>query len=434
MGRSRMGWSMRAVIVAVALAGGAGAVRADRDVNSIDTARAFGWQGLTQFYSNGNGGFTVKNNAGNFTTATLTSAGDMTFAGTLASGAITSTGNVYAGASSQIGWTGRARITSAADSTITFAASGGFTLATLDSGGAFAPVSISASGDITSGAILSGKRATLATGTITTSQPIVSGTQTWNAGGVAFDADLIDVTNTASAATSTLIHRKVGGSTVFKVDKTANATLATAASQYCTLTLQGSDRGGTIAAAVNGLEITSSSGLYCQRLAIGSAWATNMDVVLTRAGSGILSQVNGANAQEFRVANTTNEHAGIQWFSGVAYFGSNVTSGGTQRAVVFGTAGAANASIRTNSTVRWDCDASNGHWLPAAPDVYDVGSTSQRIRDLSQARFHYLKETATTPTPVADTAIVYSKDSGGGKTQLMVMFPTGAAQQLSIEP
>lgn len=44
-----------------------------------------------------------------------------------------------------------------------------------------------------------------------------------------------------------------------------------------------------------------------------------------------------------------------------------------------------------------------------------------------------LKETVTPPSGVADQAILFAQDNGAGKTQLMVQFPTGAAQQVAIE-
>ena len=41
----------------------------------------------------------------------------------------------------------------------------------------------------------------------------------------------------------------------------------------------------------------------------------------------------------------------------------------------------------------------------------------------------------TAPTaPAANNAILFLQDNGAGKTQLMVLFPTGAAQQVAIEP
>ena len=45
----------------------------------------------------------------------------------------------------------------------------------------------------------------------------------------------------------------------------------------------------------------------------------------------------------------------------------------------------------------------------------------------------YNKQTAP-GAPAADTAIVYVDDNGAGKLRLMVRFPSGAAQQIAIEP
>lgn len=53
--------------------------------------------------------------------------------------------------------------------------------------------------------------------TITTSNPVQSFTQTWNAGAVAFTGWKINITNTASAAASKPFDVQVGGATVFSV-------------------------------------------------------------------------------------------------------------------------------------------------------------------------------------------------------------------------
>lgn len=45
-----------------------------------------------------------------------------------------------------------------------------------------------------------------------------------------------------------------------------------------------------------------------------------------------------------------------------------------------------------------------------------------------------LPERASAPAAVANSVIVYAIDNGAGKTQLMAIFPTGAAVQLAIEP
>lgn len=66
---------------------------------------------------------------------------------------------------------------------------------------------------------------TFAAGTLTASKP-AGITQTWNAGGVTFTALDVNVTDTASASDSLLIDLRVGGSSVFSVDKAGNASCA----------------------------------------------------------------------------------------------------------------------------------------------------------------------------------------------------------------
>lgn len=63
---------------------------------------------------------------------------------------------------------------------------------------------------------------TLTGATVTTSQPILNLSQTWNAGGVTFTGYKFNVTDTASAAASLLMDLQLGGVSQFKVDKAGN--------------------------------------------------------------------------------------------------------------------------------------------------------------------------------------------------------------------
>jgi len=78
-------------------------------------------------------------------------------------------------------------------------------------------------------------------GTVTTSIPVLDGTQTWNASGITFTGYKLNITNTASAAGSLLQDLQVGGNSIFYVDKTGNTeqkngTSATASRVYNTYT------------------------------------------------------------------------------------------------------------------------------------------------------------------------------------------------------
>jgi hypothetical protein len=70
------------------------------------------------------------------------------------------------------------------------------------------------------------KRATLTHGAITTDIKTLDSTVTWNAGGVAFTAWKLNVTNTASAAGSLLLDLQVGGTSQFSIRKDSLLTMA----------------------------------------------------------------------------------------------------------------------------------------------------------------------------------------------------------------
>lgn len=55
-------------------------------------------------------------------------------------------------------------------------------------------------------------------GTVTVSTPVLDVSQTWNAGAVTFVGLNVDITNTASAAASSLFNFKVGGTSIFRLE------------------------------------------------------------------------------------------------------------------------------------------------------------------------------------------------------------------------
>jgi hypothetical protein len=83
--------------------------------------------------------------------------------------------------------------------------------------------------------------------TITTSQPVLNLSQTWNASGVAFTGLLFTATNTASDQFSKLIDLKVGANTVFQVSRFPNMTVASAGTNF----FDASTSALSLAAAVN---------------------------------------------------------------------------------------------------------------------------------------------------------------------------------------
>ena len=66
---------------------------------------------------------------------------------------------------------------------------------------------------------------TIAGGTVTVSTPLISATQTWNAGGVTFTGLKANFTDTASASASLLMDLQVGSASKFSVSKAGLVTL-----------------------------------------------------------------------------------------------------------------------------------------------------------------------------------------------------------------
>lgn len=163
---------------------------------------------------------------------------------------------------------------------------------------------------------------TLSSGTITTSQPILDLSQTWNASGVTFTGLKFNATSTASASASLLLDLQVGGTSKFKVDKTGAGTFAGAVSGASYIAA------GSYLQAGTGLALPSTSGW----IQIGS------DTTLTRDAANTLALRNTTNAQTFRVYNTYTdasnyERFAVTWSSDVAY--ARAQNAGTGSARLF---------------------------------------------------------------------------------------------------
>ena len=60
--------------------------------------------------------------------------------------------------------------------------------------------------------------------------------------------------------------------------------------------------------------------------------------------------------------------------------------------------------------------------IPAGTSQVEVGNGVQ------------FTEMTAPSAPAANKVILFAQDNGAGKTQLMALFPSGAAQQVAIEP
>lgn len=260
------------------------------------------------------------------------------------------------------------------------------------------------SGNLTSGIF------TPATGTITTSQPAISVTQTWNASGVTFEGILADFTSTASAAASLAINLKVGGASIFGVGKLGVVTAAaagaynfigrgglsaTADGAFSLLANDGTTKGSLRVGTVNfgtASSIAADSSLYITANSVlvsyiddssmrlkssvvfgwGSAAATTtIDVPLLRHAARSLALRDAANAMELRISNTytdaSNYETGLiswQTTANVLTIGTAKAGTGADRAVNFIMGGVTQFSL-----------PASGVWNVSFPGTATVSST-----------------------------------------------------------
>ena len=193
---------------------------------------------------------------------------------------------------------------------------------------------------------------TISGATVTSSKPLLDLSQTWNAGGVAFSALKLNVTDTASANGSLLLDLQVGGVSKFNISKIGSLTAA-----------------GSISAYSSGLWSVSDSG--------GIFLGASSDVVLKRDAANTLALRNGANAQTFNIYNTytdaSNYERGFIGFSSNAFYIQTQAAGtGTasdlyirsaSNSLYFGTGGAQNWQI------------SSGNLLASTDNTVDIGSS-----------------------------------------------------------
>jgi len=78
--------------------------------------------------------------------------------------------------------------------------------------------------------------------------------------------------------------------------------------------------------------------------------------------------------------------------------------------------------------------SSGGHLNPSLNDnTHDIGTGSQDPRRLFLTQYVSMEE-MTAPTGVSNKALLYAEDNGSGKTRLVVIFGSGAAQVIATEP
>lgn len=183
---------------------------------------------------------------------------------------------------------------------------------------------------------------TNALGTITASTPLTL-TQTWNNAAVTFTGALVNVTDTASNASSLLMDLQVGGSSKVSVRKDGRLTVDKQInSSQSVLEI--------LAGGAFGISIGSVVWCHKNTLEIGGS----ADVDLNREAADTLSLRRSTNPQTFRVYNTYTdasnyERAKIAWESNVLRIGTEKAGTGSARALELQTDGTTRLTVASAS-------------------------------------------------------------------------------------
>ena len=255
----------------------------------------------------------------------------------------------------------------------------------------------------------------------------------WADGATTFTAIKMDVTDTASASGSLLMDLQVGGASRFKVAKTGTTTFGNSA-----VIIDGPS--GTITAAST---ISINSG----------AFRFLADTFLVRDAAGVLAQRNGTNAQTFNLYNTYTdasnyERGFFRYVSNTLEIGHEAAgTGSANRLIVIkGQSGTAldvvsggTVAMRVGVGITAFTAAMGVGATAPSPDfnfvrrAAGIAAVASNIAGTAGAAVEFLEQTAPA-APAADRVRIYAEDDGAGKTRLMALFPTGAAQQIAIEP
>ena len=187
--------------------------------------------------------------------------------------------------------------------------------------------------------------------------------------------------------------------------------------------------------------------------------SSTIDTILARDNPGVLALRNGANAQTFRVYNTTDgtnfERFSLSWVSNAMELTMEKGGTGANRDARFVLTGALALATSSSSNdiayigsssfglasavgIRWasGTNAGSGHDVSIGRSAAGVLAVRDGISPLSSAggAAIELKEQTAPAAPAANAVRIYAEDNGSGKTRLMALFATGAAVQIAVEP
>lgn len=257
------------------------------------------------------------------------------------------------------------------------------------------------------------KAITVASHTHTTSNPAIDVAQTWNAAGVTFTGWKLNVTDTASASASLLADYQVGGVSKFSVDKSGNMVSSAAGSLSSLIMAKAYISGSSGFIFKIGFTNSSSFDISYD----GTSWTmpsgTRLVAPIVRAGTAATgASLNCDAANVLNIRDSTN--AQTLRVSGTHTDASNYVR----------------ASLGATSTTVTLAAETAGTGADNVPVVITPAGTSQ-IEVGNGVQF---TEMTAPSAPAANKVILYAQDNGAGKTQLMALFSSGAAQQVAIEP
>lgn len=270
--------------------------------------------------------------------------------------------------------------------------------------------------------------------------------QTWNTTGTPTAIDL-NVTDTASNAASRLLDLRVGGSTRLNVDKTGAVVISDGTSALTIDSTNGATTFGQTPAIImqtsnalimrhgnsDALGVRAVSGASDPRLDFLNT-SNAIQVRLTIDAANTLAQRNGTNAQGFNLYNTFTDASNYErsfrrYVSNALEIGHEAAGTGTgAREIRFISNGATRLSINTSG----DTVVSLGRSLFLGASGVSWQQLDNQMR-LNGGPLEMVERTAPA-SPATNAVRIYAEDNGAGKTRLMALFATGAAQQIAIEP
>lgn len=260
-------------------------------------------------------------------------------------------------------------------------------------------------------------------GTVTTSTPLVDATQTWNDSGVTFTGLKLNVTDTASASASLLADFQVGGTSKAAISKDGRIS-----SGYGYTYGKPQFYDHSIASDV-GFQIkdTSTCVVYSAGQAVMS-WGTNYTTGIRLSGGYSLGFVNGHAIQ-----NTPDV---CLWRDGAHQLAQRHSTGtNAQTFRVYGTYTDSSNYVRASLSASTTAITLAGETAGTGADDIDVNITPAGAGGVKVGAFFQEFAEMTAPSaPSANGVRIYAVDNGAGKTQLMALFSSGAAQQLAIQP